>query len=222
MQIRGVTLRPLHIREVLSSFSLICRSTPKNKRKEVSNVNTSQTAIKSSLFNHSKLTTRKLVLAAIFVAMNIILTRVGSIMIFGGTVRLGFGRVPIVLSSILLGPLAGGLTGFISDIIGFMLNPMGGAFHPGFALSATLTGIIPGLIVAIASKNKFSLINITIANVLVSLIVSLGLNTLWLTHLQGRAFLVILPLRVVSTGIITAVSIFIVFTLSKYFKHVKL
>jgi len=219
--IRDVTLRPLHIREVFSSFSLICRSTPKNTRKEVSNMNISQNIVKSSFLNHSKLTTRKLVLAAIFVAMSIILTRVGSIMLFGGAVRLGFGRIPIVLSSILLGPLAGGLTGLVSDLIGFMLNPMGGAFHPGFTLSATLTGIIPGLVVAIASKNKFSLLNITIANVLVSLIVSLGLNTLWLTQLLGQAFFVLLPWRIVSSGILTVISIFIIFTLSKYFKHVK-
>ncbi|MGV8153978.1 MAG: folate family ECF transporter S component [Alkaliphilus sp.] len=183
-------------------------------------MNTSQTVIKSSLFNHSKLSTRKLVLAAIFVAMNIILTRVGSIMLFGGAIRLGFGRVPIVLSSILLGPLAGGLTGIVSDLIGFMLNPMG-AFHPGFTLSAAVTGIIPGLVVVFASKNKFSLLNISIANILVYLVVSLGLNTLWLTQLLGRAFFVLLPWRIVAHGIVTVISIFIIFTLSKYFKHIK-
>lgn len=94
------------------------------------------------------MSTSSLVKAALLAAISIVLTRVFSLMVpLGGlpALRVGFGSVPIILSGMLFGPLIGGITGVISDLLGYMMNPQG-AYFPGFTLSAALFGIIPGVL----------------------------------------------------------------------------
>lgn len=95
------------------------------------------------------MTTPVLVKASLLAGLSIIFTRVFSFMIpLAGlpALRIGFGGLPIMISGILFGPLVGGVVGLVADLIGFLLNPMGGTYFPGFTISAALTGIIPGLI----------------------------------------------------------------------------
>jgi riboflavin transporter len=126
------------------------------------------------------LSTKALVLASFFVGINIVLSRVGAIMLFNSSVRLSFGNIPLILSGLLLGPAAGLMTGVVSDILGFLINSHGGAYHPGFTLSAGLTGLIPGLIMVWSLRNgksRFSLSNVILANILIYLLISGLLNT---------------------------------------------
>ncbi|MFP4017550.1 MAG: folate family ECF transporter S component, partial [Halanaerobiales bacterium] len=93
--------------------------------------------------------TRRMVYLSFLIALSIILTRVFSLRIaIGGVegIRIGFGALPIILASVLFGPLAGGIVGAVSDVLGFFINPMG-AYMPHFTLTAFLTGFIPGFIV---------------------------------------------------------------------------
>ncbi len=163
----------------------------------------------------NQISTQSLVLAAIFVAMNIILTRIGAIMLFSGSVRFSFGNIPVILSGIVLGPAVGGMTGAVGDLLGFFINSHGGGFHPGFTLSAMLTGLLPGLVVKFSRAKKFSLFNITISNVVILVVVSLVLNTYWLSQLQGNAYLVLLPARAATSIIITILNILITYPLVK-------
>lgn len=177
---------------------------------------------RKSLFKNrtNRLSTRKLVIASILCSISVVLTRYMSVMIMENTVRLGFGNIPIILSGMLLGPFAGGLTGIASDIIGVMLNPMG-SFHPGFTLSGALTGIIPGIIAGFGRKNKLSLTKNIASHISVYLLISLLLNTYWLSQLMGRAFMVLLPNRVIGGGITTLASIIVILLLSKFLKHME-
>jgi len=172
----------------------------------------------NSYGHNGGLTTRKLVMASFLSAFSIILTRYVSVMIAGGSIRLGFGNLPIIISGILLGPLAGALTGVISDLIGVLVLSQG-TFHPGFTLSAILTGAIPGFIIRMNKKNKFTFLNILMANLAVYVLISLFLNTYWLTHILGKGFLVLLPGRAITSGIVTAINTVIIFSLSKFFKY---
>lgn len=67
--------------------------------------------------------TKVLVMMALFVAMEVILTRFLSIQT--PTIRIGFGFVPIALSAILLGPWRGGLTAVLADLLGMLLFSKG-------------------------------------------------------------------------------------------------
>jgi ECF transporter S component (folate family) len=167
------------------------------------------------LYNKSNriLSTKSLVLASLFVGINIILTRLGAIMLFNNTVRLSFGNIPLVLSGLVLGPIPGFLTGAVSDLLGFLINSHGGAYHPGFTISAGLTGAVPGIIMMFRERAR--LFEIVSSNIIIYLFVSGALNTLWLTQLMGTGFWVLLPARLVSNIPITVVNIIITFSVVK-------
>ena len=152
---------------------------------------------------------------ALFAAISIVFTRYASVMIDDGTVRLGFGSIPIIFSGMILGPLAGAFIGIVADLLGILISPQG-AFHPGLTLSSALTGLIPGLVVLILKNRGF--LAALISNLLVYLIVSLALNTLWISQLYGTPYLVLLPTRAIWQGLITVGSIAIITILLKSLK----
>ena len=91
----------------------------------------------------------------------------------------------------LFGPVTGCLVGGLSDVIAYIVKPVGG-FFPGFTISAMLGGIIYGVILY---KKPLSLKRVIIANSIVAVTVNLFLNTLWLTLLYGDAFFALLLAR---------------------------
>lgn len=164
--------------------------------------------------------TRRLVIIGLLTAVSIVLTRFASIMI-GNMIRLSFGEVPIILSGLLLGPAAGGLTGAAADLVGFFLNPHGAAFpHPGFTLTAALTGILPVTILRfIRRDSNFSFLQLAVAIGLTDLLTSIVLNTLWLTQILGRGFFVLLPMRAVARVILFPMHVILVNRLYAILRH---
>jgi len=102
-----------------------------------------------------KIETRKLSYLALLVALNIVLTRLFSIRIpFGGAegIRIGLGGLPIIISGVFFGPLAGGIVGAAGDLIGYFVNPMG-PYMPHYTFTAALTGIIPVVILRMMTSH---------------------------------------------------------------------
>ena len=121
-------------------------------------------------------------------------------------VRISFGFIPLSLSSMLFGPVLGGICGVLSDLLGMIIAPKG-AYFPGFTLSAFLTGAIYGVFLYRKPKN---MVRISLAVLCVSIFVNLGLNTYWLTILQGKGYLVMLPERAIQNGIMSAIQIVLI------------
>ena len=165
------------------------------------------------------LSTRTLVAGALLIAMAVILGQF-SIMV-GPSVRIGFSRIPIIVSGMLLGPVAGGLTGLVHDLVNFVMRPAGG-FHPGFTLSALVTGVLPGLVVKFSlSKKSFSPLNIVLSVALVYLIVTLLMNTYWLSQLIGDSYLVLLPVRASTQLLANVANIAVLLLLAKPLEGLK-
>lgn len=119
----------------------------------------SQQIAKGKVEGRRILSTRALVSASILTAISVILTRFFGIPIpIGGlpALRITFGAIPIGLVGIVFGPIAGALSGTVADLVGFMINPMGGMYFPGFTLSAALSGFIPGIVYKILKSNKYN------------------------------------------------------------------
>ncbi|MDO4710920.1 MAG: folate family ECF transporter S component [Peptostreptococcaceae bacterium] len=173
--------------------------------------------------NNRKISTRSIVLGGIFVAASIVLTRFFGFMIMGGTVRIAYGSVPLAMAGIILGPIVGTLAGVVADLVGVLLMPQG-TFFPGFTLSSALQGLIPALIVHklyIDKSVPFQKVAVgtAIAIVVTTIVVALGLNTLWLTILFKKAFMVLLPTRVLASAIIGGTSILITVLLLKVLRN---
>ena len=173
----------------------------------------------------SRISVRTMVKAGFLVAISIVMTRFAYIMVpLAGVsaLRISFGDLPLMLSGMMFGPLVGGLTGLAADLIGFLINPQG-PYHPGFTLSSILWGVIPGIIMYTLRGKKgydklFSFKNILIAVTVVTIVVSLGLNTYWLSNLFGKGFIVLLPTRVLAALISIPLNAIILKSLLKYLK----
>lgn len=79
--------------------------------------------------------TKKIILAAMMIAIYLILDRFLSIKT--PILKISFIFIPIIISAIYLGPIYTGIIGGIGDLIGALLFPFG-SYYFGFTLSACL------------------------------------------------------------------------------------
>jgi len=139
----------------------------------------------------------------LLIALSIILTRVASLRVaIGGVegIRIGLGRLPIILGGIIFGPLAGGLIGAFSDLLGYFINPIG-AYMPHFTLTSALTGIIPAIILILMKKDEPNVFDLGIAIATGQVITSIILIPYFLNILFGLPWKVLIPSRIVAEPI---------------------
>ena len=129
---------------------------------------------------------------AMFGAMSIVLNQLATIRITPN-LKIGFGALPNELVDYLFGPVVGSLFGGGMDIIKFMLKPDGG-FMPGFTFNAMLAAFIYGLFLY---KKPLSLKRMLAAKLVVAVLCNILLGTLWLSMINGKGYLALLPARAV-------------------------
>ena len=158
--------------------------------------------------------THRLVLMAMFVAVQIILSRFLSINLWN--LKIGFSFIPIVLAGILLGPLSAGLVGLVADVIGATLFPIG-AFFPGFSLTSFITAFGYGFFL---HKNQ-SMKNIVAAVLFSEIVGTIFLNTLWISILYGAPFVAVLIPRLAQAAGMGVVEVLCICFMTKYIPHKK-
>jgi len=154
--------------------------------------------VTKGVFFMPKIKTRDLTLIALLAAIEIVLSRFLSIQAWN--TKIGFSFVPIVVAAILLGPIPAAVVATIADIVGALLFPSG-AFFPGFTLTACLSGLNYGLFL----HKKQDMLHVLGAVSVHQLLLSLLLNTLWISILYGSPYKALLVTRSVQTVIIFAV-----------------
>jgi ECF transporter S component (folate family) len=159
-----------------------------------------------------------LAVTAMLVALEIILTRFLSIQAPG--IRISIGFIPIVVIAILYGPVVAGIGAAIADLMGVVLFGIGVPF-PGFTVTAFLAGIIYGLLLYNRPKTLF---RICIAAVIVTVVLQLGFDTIWLTIILEDGFIALLPFRIIRTLIMIPVQIVCIrfITGDKFLRHISL
>ncbi|MCI9216045.1 MAG: folate family ECF transporter S component [Dorea sp.] len=126
-------------------------------------------------------------------------------------IRIGFDSVAKELTGMLFGPVIGCMVGGLSDLISYIVKPIGG-FFPGFTISAMAGGTIYGIILY---KRPLSIGRIILANSVVAIVVNLLLNTYWLTLLYGDAYLALLPARAVKQLVMLPIDIILFYITAK-------
>ncbi|MCR5439519.1 MAG: folate family ECF transporter S component [Selenomonas sp.] len=125
---------------------------------------------------------RAMVYGAFSISFIILLTYVFSIqMVF---IHITFGFLPLAMYGAWFGPWRAGVIGSLANFLGTAVLGFG-VFFPGFMLSDFLTGWIYGFFF----HNKLSVgwKNAWLPFLLVTVIVHLGLNTLWLVLFYDKA-----------------------------------
>jgi riboflavin transporter len=120
-----------------------------------------------------------LILLGIIVAMKIILER---FTIGTSLAHIGLGFIGSVLLGYMFGPVWGAAGGGIADLVSSALFGNQGGFFIGFTLSAMVGPFIYGLFFY---QKPVKIWRIVVAVLLVSIIVNVGMNTLWLHFLYN-------------------------------------
>lgn len=143
---------------------------------------------------------RKMCFCAIMTAMSIVFARLLPVIDLA-QIKLTLGNVPIILSSIVTGPLYGAVCGFVSDLLGCFVK--GYAPNPFLMLSPVIKGILPYFCIKFFEKctplKKFSLASIATSIALVDIFSGGVITTLGLSFMSGTPFAVVLIPRIPTT-----------------------
>jgi len=90
-----------------------------------------------------------IVFTGLMVATGIVLSQFFSVTlptVSNPIIKFGIGYLPIIIISVIYGPVYGFIAAISQDLLGFFLigGPQGQIFHLGFTLNAVLYGVVPG------------------------------------------------------------------------------
>ena len=147
---------------------------------------------------------RTVTVCAMMAAIGVVL---GSLTIYiTDTVRIGFSGIPVTLVSYLFGPVVGGMFGGALDVLKYLVKPMG-PFMPGLTLIVMLKGLL--------YKKPLTLWRVLAVQLVVAVVCNLFLNTLCLSLVYGKAFMVLLAPRIIRNLIMWPIDAFIFFNTAK-------
>ena len=158
---------------------------------------------------------KKIIISALLLASAIVINRFLSINT--SIVSIGFTFVPLMLAGIILGWKYSLVIAALTDLIGALLFPFG-SYFVGYTISSALTGLVYGLL--LYNKGEFKvdkkfMIHLIIAILIVCVFINGGLNTLWLVLTSKKAFLAILPTRVLKQLLMIPIMFITITSLSK-------
>lgn len=154
---------------------------------------------------------------ALLTAMQIILARYLVIPV-SESLRFSMSFIPVVIAARRFGIVGGMAVYGIGDFLGAIIFPSGGAFFPGFTLTAVVAGLIYGLFLG----KKSGVVRIAFSVILSQLICTLLMNSYWLSTLMGSEFSAIFLSRIPQALIMSALQIvFMVCFLEKICKAIK-
>ncbi|MBE5780974.1 MAG: folate family ECF transporter S component [Clostridiales bacterium] len=126
---------------------------------------------------------RMIALTALFVGLRVILS--GVFIPVGDNLRIAFSFFINALGCYLCGPILGLISGFLTDILGYLLFPLG-AFFPGYTLSAMAGSFLYGLFLY---RQKLTVVRIFLCKLCLNLFVNVGLGATWSAMLYGKGYL---------------------------------
>lgn len=153
-----------------------------------------------SKMSHSPRPLRVTVACSLLVALSIVC---GKFLQFpvGEALRFSFENLPILLSGIAFGPLAGALVGIVADLIGCLL--VGYAINPLVTLGAAAIGLIGGGVYRLAGKLPHGW-RVTLAVVAAHLVGSVVIKTFGLAQFYTLPFTELMLWRLLNYAIVGA------------------
>ena len=127
------------------------------------------------------------------------------------TLRIGPAYLATAMLGMLYGPVTGGIAAGLGDILKYLIKPSG-PFFPGYTLTALLGGVVYG---SFLYKNKVTVLRCVLSKAFINIFLNLGLNTLWSSILDGKAFFAILIPRVYANVALLPLQIVLLYALLK-------
>ncbi len=127
---------------------------------------------------------RMITVAALLIALRIVLKNFH--IPIGQGMDIYFGYMLNAMGAMIYGPVMGLLTGFVVDILGFVLFPSPYGFFFGYTITAMMGSFIYGLFFY---RTRLSVLKIALAKLSVNVFVNVGLGALWSSMLYGKGYL---------------------------------
>ena len=161
---------------------------------------------------------RALCLAALLAAMSLILGKFLQIPTpFAEFVRISFENLPVILSGLVLGPLAGAMTGAVADLVGCLAY--GYSINPLITLGAAWAGLMAG-IVGLLSRRAPLLLRIALSAIAAHLVGSVAIKTAgiaaWYLAKYDLGYLELTLWRLLNYAIIAVLEIAILYALLRH------
>lgn len=163
---------------------------------------------------------KKLILAGLLLATTIVLNRFLSIKT--PILVISFSYIPIMLSSIMLGPWYTMLIAGFADLIGALLFPFG-AYFVGYTISAVISGLIYGLFLYRKKEfsNKSFILRLILSTLIVLIVCNCLLNTIWIYITTKEALFAILPTRLLKQLIMLPIQVVSIYFIDLGLKKLK-
>ena len=126
---------------------------------------------------------RYLSIMAVFIAIKVLM---GSAYIpLSESLQIKFSFLAICVEASIIGPVAGMVSGMVTDLVGFILFPSG-PFFPGYTLSAMLTEIIYA---SFLYGKPLSMVRIALAKTVNNYLVNVCIGSIWSSMLYGNLYI---------------------------------
>jgi len=145
-----------------------------------------------------KIDLRALIILALLTAIGAVFKAFVSFDLFFGSIKvldISLIALPVMMAGIYFGPVAGGIVGFVAEMLSFFLMPVGGAYNPAFSAVMALTGVIAGLFYL--KSRKAGWVKTIIMVVVSELVCSAVLTTLLIHIFYGIPIVALLPGRAI-------------------------
>ena len=139
---------------------------------------------------------------ALLTAMQIILARYLAIPVTE-SMRFTTSFIPVVIAARRFGIVGGMAVYGVGDFLGAIIFPAGGAFFPGFTVTAVVSGLIYGLFLS----KKGSIVRIVLSVLTSQIVCTLLMNSYWLSMLYGSEFSAIFVSRIPQALIMSVIQI---------------
>ncbi len=147
-----------------------------------------------------KMTTPTLVIFAILIAAQIVISQFLTIHTWNLKISLSF--IPVVIAARLFGPLGGGLVAGLGDFISAFMFPVG-AWFPPITLSTAAVGVIFGLFF----KNGYSFLRVLISVLISELVFSMFITPIWLMMLYGTDYWILVSSRLIQVAVLIVIKL---------------
>ena len=162
---------------------------------------------------------RNMAVMAMFTAISVVLARFAGVQV-SENLRISFECVPIILTGIWVGPMAGGLVGALADIIGTFLSGYG-TYFPLLTVAPVLMGVLPGLMARYLFRNELNFAKLAAVVIVSEILANLLYNSFALTLYysmvlkQQAPFALLFATRVWSKTVIMVLDVGIVWVLHR-------
>ena len=154
---------------------------------------------------------------ALLIAISVLLAIYGTIRI-GSGIKITLKFISVFITAAIFGPVWGGIVGALSDIIAFMINPVGGMFLPQITMVEFLYGFTYGLVFfGMGSWQGFkTMLRIILCVIFHIVVLNLCLTSYLLMPLMKMSFNNLVIMRAVSALVSMAIQLVVLSFISKY------